>query len=85
MQAQQTNLDNIANNLSNVSTTGFKTARADFQDMLYQELRPAGASATTETPAGVHVGYGTRLASIQKLFTQGAVQVTQPVFSEEAY
>ena len=80
MQAQQTNLDNIANNLANVSTTGFKRGRADFQDLLYQALRPAGSSANAEIPTGIHVGYGSRLASIQKLFTQGAYQLTdQPL------
>lgn len=77
MHSQQTNLDNIANNLANVSTTGFKSARADFQDLLYQALRPTGASANSEVPTGINVGFGSRLASIQKLFTQGAVQQTE--------
>jgi flagellar basal-body rod protein FlgG len=77
MQAQQINLDNIANNLANVSTTGFKRGRADFQDLIYQALSPAGASANAETPTGIHVGFGSRLASIQKLFTQGTIQNTQ--------
>lgn len=76
MQAQQVNLDNIANNLANVSTTGFKRGRADFQDLLYQALGPVGSTAGTETPTGIQVGYGSRLASIQKLFNQGALQQT---------
>lgn len=76
MQSQQTNLDNIANNLANVSTTGFKRGRADFQDLIYQALRPAGSSANAEIPTGIHIGYGSKLASIQKHFDQGALQTT---------
>lgn len=76
MEAMQTNLDNIANNLANVSTTGFKRGRADFQDLIYQAVQAAGTSINTESPTGVHVGYGSRMASIQKLFTQGAYQTT---------
>lgn len=80
MQSQQINLDNVANNLANVSTTGFKRGRADFQDLIYQALASAGASANAETPTGVRIGYGSRLASVQKLFTQGALQTTgQPL------
>lgn len=76
MMAQQTNIDNIANNLANVSTTGFKRGRANFQDLLYQALSPAGSSSSTQTPTGIQIGYGTRLIAIQKLFTQGALQET---------
>ena len=78
MQSQQVNLDNIANNLANVNTTGFKRGRADFQDLLYQAVRPAGssASANTEVPTGIYVGLGSRTAGIQKLFTQGSYQNT---------
>ena len=76
MQALQTNLDNISNNLANVNTTGFKRGRADFQDLIYQAMQSAGSSANGETPAGLHIGYGTRLVSVQKLFTQGAYQMT---------
>lgn len=77
MQSQQINLDNISNNLANVSTTGFKRGRADFQDLIYQQLRSAGASANAEAPTGLHIGYGSRLATVQKLFTQGALQQTE--------
>lgn len=77
MHSQQTNLDNIANNLANVSTTGFKRGRADFQDLLYQSLRPVGSSANSEIPTGIHVGFGSRLASVQKLFTQGSLAGTE--------
>jgi flagellar basal-body rod protein FlgG len=82
MQAQQLNIDNIANNLANVNTTGFKRGRADFQDLLYQTIRPAGASASQSTvvPTGLQVGLGTRSASITKSFTQGSYQQTdQPL------
>ncbi|AGF79627.1 flagellar basal-body rod protein FlgG [Desulfocapsa sulfexigens DSM 10523] len=73
MNAQQLNLDVIANNLANVSTTGFKKSRADFQDLMYQILRVPGSqtSADTESPSGIQVGLGVRPAAVQKLFTQG--------------
>ena len=79
MHAQQLSIDNIANNLANVSTTGFKRGRIDFQDLLYEAVRPAGANASvnTEIPTGVYLGHGSRVASIQKLHTQGALQNTQ--------
>jgi flagellar basal-body rod protein FlgG len=73
MQAQQLNIDVIANNLANVNTTGFKKSRADFQDLLYQTLRAPGASTTnnTQTPTGIQVGLGARPAAVQRLATQG--------------
>lgn len=78
MQAQQLNIDNISNNLANVNTTAFKRGRVDFQDLLYQAVQPAGASASvnTEVPTGIYLGYGARPAAVQKLFTQGAYQET---------
>lgn len=78
MQVQQTNIDNISNNLANVNTTGFKAGRADFQDLLYQSLRKAGAAAssTTEVPSGIYLGYGARVTSVSKNFEQGAYEVT---------
>ena len=82
MGAQQLNIDNISNNLANVNTTGFKRGRVDFQDLLYEAVRPAGASATasTEVPTGVQVGHGVQVASIQKLFTQGSyLRTEQPL------
>jgi flagellar basal-body rod protein FlgG len=79
MQAQQLNVDVIANNLANVNTTGFKRSRADFQDLLYQTLRQAGASSSnqTEIPTGIQLGLGTRAAAVQKLFLQGDFQHTE--------
>jgi len=73
MNAQQVNLDVIANNLANVSTTGFKKSRADFQDLMYQIARVPGSptSTDTESPTGVQIGLGVRPAAVQKLFTQG--------------
>jgi flagellar basal-body rod protein FlgG len=82
MHAQQLNIDNIAHNLANVNTTGFKRGRVDFQDLLYQNLQPAGASASQNTtvPTGIQLGLGSRPAAIQKLFTQGPIQPTgQPL------
>lgn len=73
MQAQQLNIDVVANNLANVNTTGFKRARGDFQDLLYQTLRVAGtaSSSGTEVPTGIQVGHGVRTAAVQKIFLQG--------------
>lgn len=78
MSSQQMNIDNISNNLANVNTTGFKRGRVDFQDLLYQTVRPAGTSASvsTEIPTGIYLGLGSRPAAIQKLFTQGSYTQT---------
>lgn len=78
MEAQQLNIDVIANNLANVNTTGFKRSRVDFQDLLYQTIRTAGAAQAqgVQIPTGIQVGLGTRVASVQKLFTQGDFQMT---------
>jgi flagellar basal-body rod protein FlgG len=79
MQAQKLNIDVISNNLANVNTTGFKRSRADFQDLLYETLRPAGtsSSAGTEVPTGIQLGQGTRPVATQKIFLQGDYQQTQ--------
>jgi flagellar basal-body rod protein FlgG len=73
MLAQQINQDVIANNLANVQTVGFKTSRAEFQDLMYQVYRQAGAETTVGSPLplGMEVGLGSRLTAVQKLFTQG--------------
>ena len=73
MQAQQLNIDVIANNLANVNTSGFKKARADFQDLLYQTIRAPSAPTTTSTqnPTGIQVGLGAKPAAVQRLHTQG--------------
>lgn len=79
MAAQQLNIDVISNNLANVNTVGFKKSRADFQDLLYQSLRPAGTASGpgTQVPTGIQLGSGVRPVSVQKLFTQGDFQQTQ--------
>lgn len=78
LDAQQTQMDVIANNLANVSTNGFKRARAVFEDLLYQTVRQPGAqsSQSTQIPSGLQLGTGTRPISTARIHTQGAVQQT---------
>src|SRR5665213_3472512 len=73
MNAQQLNVDNIANNLANAGTVGYKSRRAQFQDLLYQSLlQPGASSAQTQfVPAGLQLGLGTRAASNEIVFQQG--------------
>jgi len=79
MQAQALNLDVISNNLANVNTSGFKKSRAEFQDLLYETLLPAGTSSSqdTEVPAGIQLGHGTRPSTVLKIFSQGNMENTQ--------
>ena len=76
MEAQQTQLDTISNNLANVSTNGYKKAHAVFEDLMYQNLRQAGANSTEQTtmPAGLQVGLGTRAVATSRSFSQGNLQ-----------
>jgi flagellar basal-body rod protein FlgG len=78
MQAQQINIDTIANNIANVNTTGFKQGRAEFQDLLYQNIRPAGtaSSASTQYPVGLQLGLGTRPVATDRLYRQGDFRQT---------
>lgn len=78
MNGQQTNIDTISNNLSNVNTTGFKQHRAEFEDLLYQNTLLAGTPATedTVTPVGVQMGSGVKVAATQRIMTQGSLQAT---------
>ena len=78
MEAQQINIDTIANNIANVNTTGFKQARAEFQDLLYQNIRPAGtaASTSTEYPIGLQVGLGSRPVATTRIYRQGDFRQT---------
>jgi len=81
MNAQQLNVDTIANNLANVNTTGYKKSRADFQDLLYQTLRQPGAQTTAgvEMPVGIQIGHGVRASAVAKVFSQGnLVQTGNP-------
>src|SRR5918999_273144 len=79
MSAQQMNVDNIAHNLANANTVGFKMRRAQFQDLLYQNLVQPGAAAGQQTviPSGLQLGLGTRAASNEILFTQGNFSQTE--------
>jgi len=76
MEAQQTQLDNISNNLANVSTNGYKRSRAVFEDLMYQNMRQAGAASSdqTELPTGLQVGLGTRAVATARNFSQGNLQ-----------
>jgi flagellar basal-body rod protein FlgG len=78
LDSQQFQLDITSNNLANVSTNGFKRARAVFEDLLYQTLRQPGASSTAQTqiPAGLQVGTGVRPVSSPRVFTQGNLTQT---------
>src|SRR5579864_1813218 len=78
MAAQQMNIDNIANNLANANTNGFKMRRAQFQDLLYQSYVQPGAAAGSQTivPSGLQIGLGTRPASNEIIFAQGNFQQT---------
>lgn len=74
MTAQQLNVDNIANNLANVNTTGYKTATTEFKTLLYQTIQTATTSANGENkPVGAQVGLGVRSSSITTQFSQGAL------------
>jgi flagellar basal-body rod protein FlgG len=78
LDAQQTQLDVVANNLANVSTNGFKRARPVFEDLLYQNLRQPGAQSSQQTqiPTGLSLGTGVRTAATARVFTQGNIQKT---------
>src|SRR5690349_8667205 len=78
MMAQQMNLDNVANNLANASTAGFRRRRLQFQDLLYQNLIMPGAAATQQTTlvAGLQIGLGTRSAASEVIQAQGDFSAT---------
>jgi flagellar basal-body rod protein FlgG len=78
MSAQQLNVDNIANNLANANTNGFKMRRVQFQDLLYQNYVQPGAAAGAQTivPSGLQIGLGTRPASNEIIMTQGSFTET---------
>jgi flagellar basal-body rod protein FlgG len=73
MEAQQANIDSIANNIANVGTTGFKKSRAEFQDLFYETLRSPGSTSGEGTilPTGVQVGNGVQLAAVNTVYSQG--------------
>ncbi|MEO6974257.1 MAG: flagellar basal-body rod protein FlgG [Gallionella sp.] len=78
LDAQQTQMDVIANNLANVSTNGFKGSRAVFEDLLYQTLRQPGAQSSQQTqiPSGLQIGTGVRPVATERLMTQGNLSQT---------
>jgi len=79
MQAQQTNVEVISNNIANMSTTGYKRQRAEFQDLIYQNLRRVGSNSSdngTVVPAGAQIGLGVKTAAIYRITGQGDLQQT---------
>lgn len=79
LDAQQTKMANIANNLANAGTTGYKRSRAIFEDLLYQNVRQVGAQSSQDTqlPSGLMIGTGVRTVATEKLFTQGNLIQTE--------
>ncbi|NKC31692.1 flagellar basal-body rod protein FlgG [Falsiroseomonas selenitidurans] len=83
LQAQQTNVEVISNNIANMSTTGFKRRRAEFQDLIYQNLRRAGSQSSdqgTVLPSGAQLGLGVRTAAIYRISEQGGLTQTENRF-----
>ncbi|MEO8777553.1 MAG: flagellar basal-body rod protein FlgG, partial [Rhodanobacter sp.] len=78
LDAQQTRMDVISNNLANANTTGFKSSRASFQDLIYQNKGQPGGQTTEQTmsPSGLMLGTGVRVVGTEKLFTQGNISQT---------
>src|SRR6185312_15804536 len=85
MKAQQTNMDVIANNLANVSTMGFKKARAEFEDLLYDNVKEPGSATGLNSilPTGVQVGLGVKTGAVEKDFTPGSAKITNSPFDLE--
>ena len=79
LDAQQTRMAVVSNNLANVNTTGYKQSRAVFEDLLYQNVRQSGGSSSQSTllPTGMTLGTGVRVVATEKLHTQGSVQNTE--------
>ena len=78
LDAQQTNISTISNNLANASTVGFKKSRAVFEDLFYQNINQPGgqSSQNTELPSGLMLGAGSKVVATQKVHTQGNTQTT---------
>jgi len=78
MQAQELNINVIANNMANVNTTGYKKDRTEFQDLLYQTIAEPGASTSesTRSPSGIQIGLGVKTAATKKVFSQGDLTST---------
>ena len=82
LDAKQTKMATISNNLANVGTNGFKRGRAIFEDLLYQNVRKVGAQSSQDTvlPSGLQVGTGARVVATERLFTQGNLVSTDNAF-----
>ena len=82
MTSQSQNMDVISNNLANVNTSGYKRARAEFQDLLYQTINLAGTNSSTNTqlPTGIQLGHGSKLQAVVHQFTQGNFRNTAGIF-----
>ncbi len=79
MLAQQLNVEVISNNIANMTTTGFKRQRAEFQDLLYQNFRQVGSASSdagTLVPSGIQIGAGVQPAAVYRIHEQGNMQVT---------
>jgi len=78
MNAQQANIDNIANNLANVNTSGFKKSRVEFEDLVYQKIKAAGSPSSSEgeSPVGLEAGLGSRAVATSRNFTSGNLRST---------
>src|SRR5687768_15284853 len=78
MNAQQANIDNVAHNLANVNTTGFKKSRVEFEDLVYQQIKAAGSptSQEAEAPIGLEAGLGTRAVATARNFSTGNLRTT---------
>jgi flagellar basal-body rod protein FlgG len=78
MNAQQANIDNVAHNLANVNTTGFKKSRVEFEDLVYQQLKAAGSPGSeSEAPVGLETGLGSRAVATARNFSTGNLRATQ--------
>jgi flagellar basal-body rod protein FlgG len=82
LDAQQTRMSNVSNNLANVNTNGFKRGRAVFEDLVYQNVRQAGGQQTQENelPSGLYVGTGSRVVATEKMHSQGSIKQTGNAF-----
>ena len=78
MNAQQANIDNIAHNLANVNTTGFRRSRVEFEDLVYQKIKAAGSPSSSEgeSPVGLEAGLGSRAVATSRNFTSGNLRST---------
>ena len=80
MSAQERNVEVISNNIANMRTTGYKRARAEFEDLLYQQINRAGSQTSAQgtlVPAGVEIGSGVRTVSTPRIMSQGSVNMTE--------